>query len=126
MANDIDANVYLDNNDLIVCTPVERSVNGISGAVEETALEGLTLKYYLATAEDTEDDGDAVNAALVVTLVEGPAGVYVGTMTGASKRTHLAALADDSDIWRHWQAGTQYHVATRATLRKTRPVEDDA
>lgn len=123
--NEIDEELYPDNNDLIVLRPFERTVNETTGDVEEVPITGLTdVRFYIAATESAESHTEAIHAALVVTLTEGPAGVYSGTLSGAAKRTHLGASPDFTELHRHWQSSvTEYHTTTPVIWRVRRQVE---
>jgi len=122
MANDIDDEIYPDNDDKIRCVPIIDSTNTTTGADQSTPLTGLTnLKAYLAASESASSDAAALDPSLVITLTEaGSTGIYYGSMPGSAKRSAsaLAALADGTVIWRHWQAGTVYHEKKSVIWRK--------
>lgn len=122
MANNIDGELFPDNNDRIRVVAVVDTDNGTTGAEElGVPLSGLTMKAYVSLAEDAEDDSDAINAGLVVTLTEaGTTGIYLGSLTGAAKRTHMAAVADGAPIFVHFQAGTTYHEVAATIWRTSR------
>lgn len=122
MANNIDAELYPDNNSLVVCRPVRKSINA-SGDEIETALTGLTdLTCYLSLSATTATSAGAINAALVLALgEEGATSVYHGVMLGSAKRTHIVS-ADGTVLYAHWQSvAAGYHEVSSTIWRTHRP-----
>lgn len=123
MANNIDEELYLDNNSFIVGRPTKKDLDG-SGVETDTELAGLTdFKVWLSLAATHYQTTDAIHADLVITLTEvASLGVYKGVLTGAAKRTHLGATADNATLYVHWQSESAgYHEVSTTLLRKTRP-----
>lgn len=123
MANNIDEELFPDNDDRVRCVAVIDSTNGTTGAeVLGTPLTGLAMKAYVSLLEDAEDDSDAINAGLVITLTEaGSTGIYYGSMPGSAKRTHLMATAAGTTVYVHFQSGTQYHEVASTIWRHFKP-----
>lgn len=122
MPNNLDAEMYPDNNSLVVCRPVRKSID-VTGAEIEAALTGLTdLRCFLSLAANDDLPADAINANLNLLLTEeGATGVYHGVMLGQHKRAHIAS-ATGTAIYAHWySASAGYHEVSRAIWRLSRP-----
>lgn len=123
MANNIDEELYLDNNSFIVGRPTKKDLDG-SGVETNTALAGLTdFKVWLSASATHYQTSSAIHADLVITLTEvASLGVYKGVLTGAAKRTHLGATADNTTLYVHWQSeAAGYHEVSATILRTSRP-----
>ncbi len=122
MANDIDDELYPDNDDFIAVVPTTRRLNATTGIEETVPLTGLTnLKAYLATTAEAASDASAISGLVVALTEVGSTGAYQGSMTGAAKRTNLAATADGTTLYLHWQSGTVYHEVKSVIWRTKRP-----
>lgn len=120
MANDLDDEIYPNNDDLIVCRPVVKAVAGGTGLVTDTALTGRVDGIaFLSTSADALT-ATAIHASLSKTLTESPAGVYAAVLEGADKATHLAATPDNTTLYRHFTFGQDYHEVKSVIYRKTR------
>ncbi len=122
MANNIDGELYPDDDPLVVCRPVQKSIDA-SGDEIETNLIGLTdLKCWLSLSADDDVEGDAINAALVLALgEEGSTAVYHGVLLGSAKRTHIVS-ADGTTLYAHWQSVLGgYHEVSSTIWRTHRP-----
>lgn len=122
MANNIDEELYPDNNSLVVCRPVRKSINS-AGAEIETPLSGLTdLECYLSLAQDAETSAEAIHADLVLPLgEEGSTAVYHDVMLGSAKRARIAS-ADGTTLYAHWQSVLAgYHEVSSTIWRTHRP-----
>jgi hypothetical protein len=125
MANDRDDEMYPRNDDIIVCEPVRELRNPTTGAKEIVPITDLTgLVYYVSSNELAESSAEAVHPDLVISLPQiGTTGVYTATLTGAAKAARLAAQADSTVLYEHWQDGTRYHEVASFIWRKRRVAE---
>lgn len=120
MANEIDGELYPDNNSHTTARPSRWRLNPTTGADELVPLSGLTdLKAYLSLQKDAASDAQAVNAALVVTMTEVlTTAAYQATFSGAAKRSHLIAQPDGTKVYCHWQsASAGYHEVAEIIWR---------
>lgn len=121
MANELDDEMYLENDDLLVCRPYKRQVNGVTGEVETIVYTGATVVAFLALSGATDGSATPIHASLNITLTEvGSTGVYAGTLQGSDKTTHLATLSDGDIVFRHFKSGSDYHESKSVIIRKQR------
>lgn len=123
MANNIDGELYPDNNSLVVGRPVRRSVDG-NGDEIETPLSGMTdFEAYLSEDPLAETNLDAIHADLVLPLPEeGSTAVYHAVLLGSAKRARMSAIAAGTTIYTHWQSVLDgYHEVTESIWRGYRP-----
>jgi hypothetical protein len=125
MANNRDDEMYPRNDDIVVCEPVRTRRNATTGAEETIPITDLTgLVYYVSSNELAESSAEAVHQDLVISLPQiGTTGVYTATLTGAAKAARLAAQADSTVLYEHWQDGTRYHEVASFIWRKRRVAE---
>ena len=121
MANDLDAEIYPDNDDLVVCRPTRVQLNATTGVQETVALTGRTdVTAFLSLSGDLLT-ATAIHASLSKVLTEvGSTGAYSGVMEGSDKSTQLAATADGATLYRHFTAGQDYHEVKSVIFRKQR------
>jgi hypothetical protein len=120
MAIDIDEEIYLDNDDLIVVTPLVKTVNGTTGAIQDTPLVGrMDGVVFISTSSDTLTA--TAFGGLSKNLSESPSGVYSAVMEGNDKSTAMAASVDATTFYYHIEFGADYHVVVPVTLRRVRP-----
>lgn len=122
MANELDDEIYPQNDDLLICRPSRTQVNATTGATETVVLTGRTDGVaFLSTANKTDGTATALHASLSKTLVETAAtGTYSAVIEGSDKTAQLAALVDGAKLFRHFAFGADYHEAKAVTLRKQR------
>ena len=125
MANNRDDEMYPRNDDRIDCEPFRERRNPTTGAIEIVPITDLTgLVYYVSANELAESSAEAVHPDLVISLPQiGTTGVYTATLTGAAKAARLAAQADSTVLYEHWQDGTRYHEVASFIWRKRRVAE---
>lgn len=122
MADNVDGEIFLENDDFVHCgTRVWRS-NPTTGLPETIDLSGRTDGIvFLSTLPYTDTTATAIHASLSKTLVETLAtSQYSTVIEGADKTTHLAAFAEGTKLHRHWKFGSDFHVSKEVILRKTK------
>lgn len=124
MANQIDGELYPDNNSHTTAHPMRWRLNPTTGVEEQIPITGLTdLKAYIALSDTASSEAGAVNAALVSTMTEVlTTAAYEATFSGANKRTYLGAQADGTTVYVHWQSvSAGYHEVAAVIWRTKRP-----
>jgi hypothetical protein len=123
MANEIDGELYPDNNSHTTARPSKWQLNGTTGVEEQVPRSGLTdLKAFIALSATAADDSAAVHASLVETMTEvASLAAYQATFDGAAKRTHLIAQPDGTLLYVHWQSiAAGYHEVAEVVWRHKR------
>lgn len=122
MANDLDDELYPENDDLIVVRPTLTRVNTTTGVTETITLTGRTDGLaFLSTSAKTDGTATAIHASLSKTLTETlTTGTYSAVIEGSDKTTQLAASLEGATLYRHFAFGSDYHESKAVTLRKQR------
>lgn len=124
MANNIDGELYPDNNSLVVGRPTRRYVNTSGVEIEGDPISGLTdFEAYLSEDPLAETNADAIHPDLVLPLPEeGSTAVYHAVLLGSAKRARMSAIAAGTTIYTHWQSVLGgYHEVTESIWRSYRP-----
>ena len=121
MADNLDDELYPHNDDTIIVRPTIFRANAATGMDETVPLTGRTDGIaFLSTVEDI-DTATPIHSTLQVALVEiGSTAAYQGVMEGSAKATQLAALADNTVLYRHFQFGSDYRRVKSVIFRKKR------
>jgi hypothetical protein len=121
MADDLDDEIYPHNDDTVGCEPTVYRFNPTTGVKETLPLTGrIDGIAFLSTVEDI-DTATPIHASLSIALTEiGATAAYAGVMEGSAKATHLAATADSTVLYRHYQFGSDYRVVKSVIFRKKR------
>lgn len=122
MANELDDEIYPQNDDLVVCRPMLTRVNATTGVTETLALTGRTDGVaFLSTGNKTDGTATAIHASLSKVLTETlSTGTYSAVIEGSDKTAQLAASLEGATLYRHFAFGSDYHEAKAVTLRKQR------
>lgn len=120
MANEIDSELYPDNNAHSIARPSRWQANPTTGVEEQVLISGLSdLKLYLSLQKEAASEAAAVHPSLVYTMVEVLAtAAYQATTSGSAHRTHLIAQPDGTKVYAHWQSTSAgYHEVAELIWR---------
>jgi hypothetical protein len=124
MANEIDGELYPDNNAHTTADPTRWRRHPTTGVKEEVPISGLTdLRVYVSLDEAAVDHTTgAIHADLVELMTEiGETAGYEATLDGAALRARVSQ-PDSTPLFVHWQSPTAgYHEVAQVIWRTTRP-----
>ncbi|MFN8996779.1 MAG: hypothetical protein ACK5X3_24380 [Pseudomonadota bacterium] len=122
MADDLDDEIYPHNDDTVIAEPRVFRPNPTTGVKETVTLTGRTDGVAFLSTSENIDTATPIHSSLNVPLTEiGSTGVYAGVMEGSAKATHLAATADGTVLYRHWQFGSDARRVVSVIFRRNRP-----
>jgi len=122
MANDLDTEIFLENDDFVHCVPTRTQANAVTGDIETVSLTGRTDGLaFLSLSALCDGTATAIHASLSKTLTEiGATGKYSAVIEGSDKTAQLAAQIEGATLYRHFSFGSDYHESKAVTLRKQR------
>lgn len=122
MSNQLDAELYPDNDDIVGCAPTLTQFNNTTGALETIPLLGLTGGVaFLCLTKATDDTAVPIHPDLSVNLTQVTGtNQYIGAMSGALKTLRLDAIVDGTILYRHFKFARQYHESAKVKFKKTR------